>query len=127
MRNQIAALLSLSSVMLFAQINEDSAIIRKIYTYHLTQSNTYENLRYLCKNIGGRISGSPQAAKAVDWAKQAMIKAGADTVYLIPCMVPHWVRGEKEKCEAYSGKKSEKFSVCALGGSIATPKNGIKA
>jgi len=126
MRKITAALLSLSSFLLFAQ-NEDSITIRKIYTYNLTQSNSYENLRYLCKNIGGRISGSPQAEKAVEWARQAMLKAGADTVYLIPCMVPHWVRGEKEKCELFSGTQTEKLSVCALGGSTATPKEGIKA
>jgi carboxypeptidase Q len=124
MRFKLTALLSLAGVLLFAQ--EDSATIRKIYTYHLTKSNSYENLRYLCKRIGGRISGSPQAEKSVEWAKQAMIKAGADTVYLIPCMVPKWVRGEKEKCEIFSGNKTEKLSVCALGGSTGTPKEGIK-
>jgi carboxypeptidase Q len=126
MRFKLTALLSVVSVLLFSQ-NEDSAAIRKIYTYNLTQSNSYENLRYLCKSIGGRISGSPQAEKSVEWAKQAMIKAGADTVYLIPCMVPKWVRGEKEKCEAVSGSKKENLSVCALGGSVGTPKEGIKA
>ncbi len=126
MKYFFATLLSLASVLLFAQNKEDSITIRKIYTYHLTQSNTYENLRYLCKNIGGRISGSPQAEKAVAWAKEAMIKAGADTVYLIPCMVPKWVRGEKEKCEVFLGTNSEKLSVCALGGSTGTPKEGIK-
>lgn len=126
MKCKLAALLSLASVFMFAK-NDDSLVIRKIYTYHLTQSNTYENLRYLCKNIGGRISGSPQAEKAVEWAKQAMIKAGADTVYLIPCIVPKWVRGEKEKCEAVYANKTEKLSVCALGGSIATKKEGLKA
>ena len=126
MKLKVTVLLSLVNVLLFAQ-NEDSIALRKIYTYHLTQGNTYENLRYLCKNIGARISGSPQAEKSVEWAKQAMLKAGADTVYLIPCMVPKWVRGEKEKCELFLGKKTEKLSVCALGGSTGTPKEGIKA
>jgi carboxypeptidase Q len=126
MKFKIAAFLSLASVLLFGQ-NEDSLVIRKIYNYHLTKSNSYENLRYLCKNIGGRISGSPQAEKAVVWATEAMLKAGADTVYLIPCMVPKWVRGKKEKCEASAGNKKEEFSVCALGGSIGTPAEGIKA
>src|ERR1035437_9317139 len=125
MKKKLALLLSLANVLLVAQ-NEDSLTIRKFYTYHLTQSNSYENLRYLCKNIGGRISGSPQAEKAVEWAKQAMLKAGADTVFLIPCMVPKWIRGEKEKCELFSGTKTEKLSVCALGGSTSTPKEGIK-
>jgi carboxypeptidase Q len=126
MKFKIATFLSLVSVLLFSQ-NEDSLAIRKIYNYNLTKSSSYENLRYLCKNIGGRISGSPQAEKAVVWATEAMLKAGADTVYLIPCMVPKWVRGKKEKCEAVTGNKKAAFSVCALGGSVGTPAEGVKA
>jgi len=125
MRSFIAAVFTLLSIVLCAQ--EDSAVIRKVYSYHLTQSNSYENLRYLCKKIGGRISGSPQAEKAVLWAKEAMIKAGADTVYLVPCMVPKWVRGPKEQALAISGATKEKLNVCALGGSVCTPPKGITA
>jgi len=115
------------STTLIAQQREDSLRIREIYTYHLTEANTYANLHSLCKDIGGRLSGSPQAAKAVEWAKQAMLKAGADSVYLVPCMVPHWVRGAKEKCLLFTNDKVEPLTVCALGGSIATPVKGIKA
>ncbi|MGZ3904233.1 MAG: M20/M25/M40 family metallo-hydrolase [Bacteroidia bacterium] len=126
MRFKLTILLSFAVTILSAQ-NGDSATIRKIYTYHLKESKSYENLRILCKNIGGRISGSPQAERSVEWAKQAMIKAGADTVYLIPCMVPKWVRGAKETCDAISGSKKEKLTVCALGGSVGTPKGGLTA
>jgi len=112
---------------LFAQENSDSLIIRKIYSYHLTESKSYDNLHSLCKNIGARLSGSKQAEKAVAWAKQAMLQAGADTAYLVPCMVPHWVRGAKEKCYVTGDSKNklESFAVCALGSSVATPTAGI--
>jgi carboxypeptidase Q len=126
MRYSIAAILSLLSYSLSAQDVSDSLVLRKIYSYHLSQSNSYENLRYLCKKIGGRISGSAQAEKAVQWAKDAMIKAGADTVYLVPCMVPKWVRGPKEQCLMATANK-EKLSVCALGGSVGTGKKGLTA
>lgn len=125
MRHFIAAVLSLLSCSFRAQDTTDSLVLRKLYAYHLTQSNTYESLRYLCKQIGCRISGSPQAEKAVAWAKEAMIRAGADTVYLVPCMVPKWVRGPREQCLVAPGK--EKLSVCALGGSVGTGKKGITA
>ncbi len=115
------------STTLIAQQREDSLLIRKIYTYHLTEANTYTNLHSLCKDVGGRLSGSPQAAKAVEWTKQAMLKAGADSVYLVSCMVPHWVRGAKEKCQLFNKDKSETLAVCALGGSVATPAKGVKA
>lgn len=107
--------------------NQDSVNIRKIYDYYLTESKSYKNLEVLCKTIGGRLSGSPQAAKSVEWAKEAMYAAGADTVYLQPCMVTHWERGAKELCVVtYPGKRLN-LSVCALGGSTATPVAGINA
>ena len=124
----IAWIFVLSCLGIYAQKTEDSLMIRKIYSYHLTESKSYSNLHNLCKDVGGRLSGSKEAAKSVEWAKQAMIKAGADTVFLVPCMVPHWIRGKKEKCEVSSAKNHiEALSVCALGGSIATPAKGIKA
>lgn len=55
--------------------NNDSLVIRKLYDYYLTRSKCYSNLEYLSTKIGGRLSGSPQAAQAVDWAKK-------------PCMPP---------------------------------------
>lgn len=119
-------LLSLFNVS-FSQ-NQDSITIRKIYDYYLTDSKCYKNLEFLCKTIGGRLSGSPQAEKSVYWAKKAMYDAGADTVYLQPCKVTHWERGEKEKCEIrYSSMSTKALSIIALGGSVATPVIGLTA
>jgi carboxypeptidase Q len=119
-------LVSLAPSVSFSQ-NKDSINIRKIYDFYLTESKCYKNLEVLCTTIGGRISGSPQAAKAVEWAKQAMYDAGADTVYLQPCKVTHWERGAKESCIiTYTGKRLS-LNCCALGGSTATPVSGINA
>lgn len=112
---------------LHAQLGNDSTALRKIYDYYLTESKCYKNLEYLATKIGGRISGSPQAEKAVQWAKQAMIAAGADTVFLQPCMVPHWVRGKKEVCIVSAKGISEKLNICALGSSVGTPAGGTTA
>lgn len=89
---------------------------------------SYSWLRELSKDIGHRLSGSPQAERAVQWAKDKMIEAGADTVYLQPVMVPHWIRGEKEKAviiEANGNKTT--VPVLALGNSVPTPPLGITA
>lgn len=109
--------------------NQDSLTLRKIFDYYLTESNCYRNLEYLSTKIGGRLSGSPEAAKAVVWAKNAMYEAGADTVYMQPCMVPHWVRGTKEFCYSINPKTKQTthYNICALGGSVATPKKGLQA
>jgi hypothetical protein len=103
-------------------------MLRTIFDFYLTKSHCYSNLEYLSTKIESRLSGSPGAAKAVNWAKQAMYDAGADTVYLQPCMVPHWVRGKKETCFTKNSKnKVIDYAICALGNSIGTPKKGLSA
>lgn len=109
--------------------NQDSITLKKIYNFYLTKSKCYSNLEYLSTKIGGRLSGSTQAEQAVLWAKKAMYDAGADTVILQPCMVPHWVRGKKEICNLSSAKlKINKPLKCiALGNCVATGPKGINA
>ncbi len=103
----------------------DSLTIRKIYDEALLRGQSYDNLRYLCQKIGARLSGSPQAAQAVQWGKLTMEKANCfDKIYLQECLVPHWVRGAKEKGQILGNKgKGVPAAVCALGGSVATPGN----
>jgi len=84
-------------------------------------------LSELTGTIGSRISGSPQAAKAVEWGKRTMLQCGFDSVYLQPVMVPRWVRGSVERAAILDGDKEIPLTICALGGSIATPKEGIIA
>ncbi|HEX8657945.1 MAG TPA: M20/M25/M40 family metallo-hydrolase [Hymenobacter sp.] len=99
----------------------DSLALRKIFDEALLRGESYENLRYLTGTIGARLSGSPQAQQAVDWGKATMEKAGFDRVYLQEVMVPHWVRGAKERGEILGNKdKGIKAPVCALGGSVGT-------
>jgi carboxypeptidase Q len=126
-KNTFSFLLLLIVLASKAQFPSDSFALRKVYDYYLTESKCYKNLEFLATKIGGRISGSAQAEKAVYWAKQAMIEAGADTVFLQPCMVPHWVRGKKEVCVVTVKGITEKLNVCALGSSVGTPVNGINA
>ncbi|HIA12334.1 MAG TPA: peptidase M28 family protein [Rhodospirillales bacterium] len=107
----------------------DSAVARKIFTEALTKGQSYEMLEYLCTRIGSRLSGSPQAAAAVEWSKQQMEKYGFDKVSLQEVMVPHWVRGASEYAVIVNSKAigSREVPVLALGGSVATPPGGITA
>ncbi|GAA4358603.1 M28 family peptidase [Hymenobacter saemangeumensis] len=99
----------------------DSIAIRTIFDEALLRGQSYENLRYLTGKIGARLSGSPQAQQAVEWGRLTMEKAGFDKVYLQEVMVPHWVRGAKEKGQIIGEKgKGIDVAVCALGSSIGT-------
>ncbi len=110
-----------------AQAQTDSVMMRKIFDEALVNGQCYENLRYLCKKIGPRLSGSTGAQKSVEWSKKLMESYGFDRVYLQEVMVPHWVRGEKEQGYIVTGTKRTPIALAALGMSVATPKTGITA
>ena len=73
----------------------DSLTAARIRTEILLRGECYNNLRTLTKTIGHRLSGSPEAARAVAWGLKSMKDAGADTAWLQPVWVPHWVRGKE--------------------------------
>ena len=103
--------------------------IRDIYVKSLTEGKSYSWLEHLSKNIGGRLSGSLNAQRAIDWAKDELNNIGAlDSVWLQPVMVPKWVRGTLEYANIESSPGNTiNVNVCSLGGSIATPTGGIRA
>lgn len=84
--------------------------------------------KYLSNNIGPRLSGSPQADRAVDYVADKMRRAGFE-VQLQRITVPVWVRGtEVGEVIEYPGMAPgtpQKLALTALGGSIATPADGL--
>lgn len=110
-----------------AVAQNDAAMLKQLSDEIMLRSTAYENLRYLCKQVGPRLSGSPQAQQSVEATARMLKEAGADTVFLQPCMVPHWERGAKEQGVVTYGGKQKALNVCALGMSIGTPAAGIKA
>ena len=120
MRHLIFFLISFLSIYAQAQ---DAKTIRTIYDLALTQSEAYENLRVLCKDIGHRLSGSESADSAVVWGQRVLGKLELDTIYLQEITVPHWERGRKEKAYFYNEKGKNMLDVCALGGSVSTGMN----
>ena len=109
-------------------VENDSLAIRTIYDMSLLNGKSYDWLDHLSNQIGGRLSGSIQAEQAVKYTKAELEKLGLDKVWLQPVMVPKWTRGTKEYAyiETVPGE-SKTVNICALGGSIATPPNGLKA
>ena len=110
----------------------DSVFIAKMADEILTSGKIYDNLRVLCKTVGGRLAGSPQMVKAEEWGQHTLKDAGAVKVYLQQCMVPHWVRGGKDEAwftyQGAGGKLTkETLDVLALGNSEGTGIKGVKA
>ncbi len=119
-------LLYLLLVRVLSAQDLDSAYIRMIFNQALREQKSYEWLRELCLNIGHRLSGSPQAERAVRWADSLMRSLGFN-VYRQEVMVPYWSRGPKEKAWIVTSTQQTEVPVLALGGSIATPPEGVKA
>lgn len=128
----IKTLLSLCFSFIFFSLasaqQNDAFVVKQVANEVMKNSGAYDNLHFLTKKIGPRLSGSAGAQKAVE-ATAAMLKAaGADTVYLQPCMVPHWVRGAKEQgFVKRAGMANYQLRLCALGNSVGTGAKGVTA
>src|SRR5438045_7652678 len=96
----------------------------------LASDYAFKQVAYLANNIGPRLTGSAQAAKAVEYVAGEMKALGCE-VQLEKVMVPHWVRGaETAELTQFPGQAAgttQKLVLCALGGSVATPPEGINA
>ena len=102
--------------------------ISKIYDVALTNGKSYEWLDYLSNQIGGRLSGSLNADRAVEWGFKELNNLDLDKVFLEDVMVPKWVRGTFEYASIITGPgMSINVPICSLGGSIATPASGLRA
>jgi carboxypeptidase Q len=96
----------------------------------LKSDYAYRQVAHLANNIGPRLSGSAQAEKAVEYVAAELKNVGGK-VELEKVMVPHWVRGQETaeliEFPGQAEKTVQKIVLCALGGSVATPPEGITA
>jgi len=128
MKTLIFSLLIIISSTLFAQDKTDAEVIRGLFEEALSSREAYENLEWLCKNTKGRICGTPEAAAAVEFTYQTMLKMDLDSVWKQDCMVKNWKRGEPEQGRIVSGIfGTTNIDVCALGLSPGTGNVGVVA
>ncbi|BDS14476.1 M20/M25/M40 family metallo-hydrolase [Aureispira anguillae] len=126
----ILFLLCVLSVFSYAQeLDEDAEIkyIKKMYTNILTKSPSHDWLHYLCKQVGGRLGGSPEYAAAVAYTSHMLDTIGCDTVWTQPVEVPYWRRGDVEKAKIVNSEHlgTVELAVAALGFSGGTDALGV--
>src|SRR5271168_1853152 len=96
----------------------------KILPQVMGPSPMAENLRRLTDEVGGRVTGSPEMAKAVDWALAAFRAAGVD-VHTEKYMQPvAWSEGDTRL--EVSGPEQFPVSLASVGLSPATPAGGLE-
>lgn len=120
---QLFILAAFIPMLVSAQSNADSVYIKKISDEIMRNGKAHDLLRELTKGIGGRLAGSVQYTKAVQWGEASLKKLGADKVFLQECMMPNWKRGGKDLAAVVlqNGKKTNRsLDVLALGNSLGT-------
>src|SRR5438067_810552 len=104
--------------------------LKRLQQAALSSDYAYKQVAHLANNIGPRLSGSAQAAKAVEYVAGELRAVGCE-VQLERVMVPHWVRGEETAAltefPGQAQNTTQKIVLCALGESVATPLEGIEA
>ncbi len=137
MRNILLTFILLASG---AQAHDDAApvantsallpTLARIRDAAIASDYAYQQTAMLSDEIGPRLSGSPGAAVAVQRVAAALRALGLE-VKLEPVKVPHWLRGQETAAltdwKNHAPELSHKLAVTALGGSVATPKQGLRA
>jgi hypothetical protein len=103
--------------------------VDRIVSTALRSPQAFASLERLVAAAPLRLSGSPGLQAALEWGRAEMERAGLANVRLEPCEVPHWERGDVEELALLDsgGEVLERFAVSALGGSVATPPEGLEA
>ena len=106
------------------------AELKRLHQAALTSDYAYRQVAHLANNIGPRLSGSAQAAQAVEYVA-AELKAIGCEVHPEKVKVPHWVRGEETAAlvqfPGMAENTTQKIVLCALGQSVATTSEGLIA
>ena len=116
-----------AQILYTAQTIDD---MRSIQAAALKSDYALKQTAFMTNNIGPRLSGSAQAQRAVEYVADEMRKLGLE-VRLQKIMVPHWIRGiETGELTQFPGMATgttQKVVLTALGGSVATPPDGLTA
>lgn len=99
--------------------------VERIINTAMKDNQNFDYLTAFADKFGHRFSGSESLENSIDWIVEEMKKDGFDRVFTQDVKVPHWVRGE-ESATLTSPRKSD-LPMLGLGGSVATPKEGIEA
>lgn len=91
----------------------------------LNGTHGYDITRELTTEIGPRLAGSEAEARARDWTVEKFKEIGLQNVRIEPFTIPGWERGVETA--TITAPFPQDLFITALGGSVATPAEGITA
>ncbi|MDM7859732.1 M20/M25/M40 family metallo-hydrolase [Alteromonas sp. ASW11-36] len=93
--------------------------------YALASNLGFDIVKSLTVEVGPRIPGSDGDKRAVEWAQAKFAELGFDRVFTQPVRVRNWSRGLADA--KVTAPYEHDLVITALGGSIATPEDGLQA
>lgn len=104
---------------------ERSPEVDKLIKAAMAGTQAYDITESLTTEIGARLAGSPEEAKAREWAVAKFKEIGLQNVRIEEFTIPYWERGVET---AYiTSPNPQQLYITSLGGSVATPPEGIEA
>ncbi|GIU45809.1 peptidase M28 [Shewanella sairae] len=103
----------------------DKLVSQELQQKALSSNLAYELVESLTVEVGPRLAGSEQDLVAVAWAESKLKGLGFDRVYKEAVQVPVWHRGEAKA--SITAPYPQPLVITALGGSVATPTEGVEA
>lgn len=103
-------------------------VVDRLRDEGLSGERAHDLLRRIA-SPGPRLTGSPQAAAAVEESLKLMAELGLEKIHAEPVEVGRWVRGSVAEASIAASKTrpAVPLAVCALGGSVGTPTKGLTA
>jgi carboxypeptidase Q len=105
-----------------AQLRPDAERLLKAAT---ASDVAWRRLTEMTDTFGHRMTGSESLQRSAKWVVATMMADGLENVRTEPVMVPRWVRG-RESGEIVDPPRHT-LEILGLGGSVATPPDGIEA
>jgi len=125
MKRLLVIFIVLSSLIFPGEISDQyKSVAERIVQASLNNDAGFERVAELCDTFGPRFTGSQNLENAIDWILEQMENEGMANVNGEKVKVPRWIRGNESLELIHPFKKN--MQILGLGGSIATPKKGIR-
>jgi len=104
--------------------DSDAVTVQKLRNAALDDRFGYRFVETLTTTIGQRLAGTDAEARASMLAEKTLLDAGFVNVHRESFPITAWIRGRGEA--EVTAPSSQRLVVAALGGSVATPPEGIE-
>jgi len=121
----VAMFLALGPIAAADAQNSPLDVAKSLADSALKDGWSYDFLAGLTTEIGPRLAGTDAEARAAEWAQARLKAAGFDEVRIETTPMTAWLRGAETGHVVSPAPQS--LVLTALGGSVATPPEGIEA